>query len=204
MQWAGPAFLATARLRMLGPPIHTPTLPTPAPPACSNVSRNRLTGRLPDAWRALHLLTTIILGHNRQDAVLGSVCRHSRVWALPCTRAGQLACIAWPASGNVPACTFWIHYGVVCLRAQHASPLAPIRAATDTMRSGWPACCRLSGTLPTSWAERGAMPALRALQLQHNSIGGTLPPEWSAPSAMPQLRDIHLQASRGQLGRGWG
>lgn len=46
------------------------------------------------------------------------------------------------------------------------------------------------------------MPALRALQLQHNSIGGTLPPEWSSPSAMPQLRDIHLQASREQLGRG--
>lgn len=50
----------------------------------------------------------------------------------------------------------------------------------------------LNGTLPVSWARPGALPSLISLELGGCSFHGTLPAEWATPAAFQRLLYLHL------------
>ncbi|KAL3130219.1 hypothetical protein ABBQ38_008518 [Trebouxia sp. C0009 RCD-2024] len=50
----------------------------------------------------------------------------------------------------------------------------------------------LTGSLPATWGQQGAFPALQDLQLGNSSQNGSLPPEWAGPAAFRQLSSLLL------------
>lgn len=50
----------------------------------------------------------------------------------------------------------------------------------------------LNGTLPLSWARAAALPQLISLELGGCNVGGTLPAEWATPAAFQRLSYLHL------------
>ena len=63
----------------------------------------------------------------------------------------------------------------------------------------------IAGFLPDSWAQAGAMPALKHLSLDVNDLRGSLPGSWGAAGNMPALRLLSMQSNQisGQLPKAW-
>lgn len=62
------------------------------------------------------------------------------------------------------------------------------------------------GSLPSAWAQPGALPSLSFLRLSFNTISGSLPPAWGAAGALPALTALYLNdnALTGGLPAEWG
>ena len=51
----------------------------------------------------------------------------------------------------------------------------------------------LTGSLPNSWAQPSAFPALQTMNFSVTSLTGTLPISWAESSAFPNLTALYLQ-----------
>lgn len=82
-------------------------------------------------------------------------------------------------------------------------PAASFESVYSMQQRGSQLC---AGTLPASWAEGGAFPALSQLWLVHVLITGTLPPSWGGNGSLPTLTDLELNYTKlaGPLPAEWG